>query len=249
MRRPYTDRYRSLDRIWRTAAAFALCAAWSNAAAQVSGTLAAVTDYRYRGVTFSDRRPAAQAGLAYDDASGWYVGGFGSTVHLDPPGLPKSRFQVIGYGGYATRLSSGVSLEAGGAYSLFGGSSDLNWGELFVGAATETISARLHYSPRYFGTSASSVYGEINAAYPLTDAIRLHLHVGLLHYRYAYPYGSLYSIEPTQNIVDGRIGLRADIDRLQVELAWVGVSNHSAAYFITGRNSPNGVVATLSIAF
>jgi hypothetical protein len=53
----------------------------------------------------------------------------------------------------------------------------------------------------------------------------------------------------TQNIIDGRVGLRADIERFQLEVAWVGVSNHSAAYFITGRTSPNGVVATLSIAF
>jgi uncharacterized protein (TIGR02001 family) len=68
-------------------AALLLCAAAQSATAQLSGTLSAVSDYRYRGVTFSDRRPAAQAGLAYDDPSGWYAGAFGSTVRLgSPPG-------------------------------------------------------------------------------------------------------------------------------------------------------------------
>src|SRR3954462_13454357 len=66
-------------------AAILIGAVAGSAAAQLSGTVAGVTDYRYRGVTFSDRRPAAQAGLTYDDASGWYAGAFGSTVRLDPP--------------------------------------------------------------------------------------------------------------------------------------------------------------------
>ena len=229
--------------------ALLLCATAGSVSAQLSGTLAGVTDYRYRGVTFSDREPAAQAGLTHDDASGWYVGAFGSTVKLYPPGRPSSKFQTIAYAGYAMRLASGVSLEVGGDYAAFAGSSDLNYGELFVGAASENLSARIHYSPRYFGTSSRSIYGEINGAYPLIDALYLQAHLGFLRYRYDHPYGSPYGGQSTKNILDGRIGLRADIDRFQLEVAWVGVSDHSAAYFVTGRTSPNGVVATLSIAF
>ena len=76
------------------------------------------------------------------------------------------------------------------------------------------------------------------------------MHAGFLRYRYDSPYGStLYGIPPMQNVFDGRIGLRVDLDRFQLEVAWVGVSNHTAAYLITGRNSPNGVVAALSLSF
>ena len=50
-------------------------------------------------------------------------------------------------------------------------------------------------------------------------------------------------------MIDGRIGLRVDLDMVQLEVAWVGVSNHAAAYLVTGRYSPNGVVAALSISF
>jgi uncharacterized protein (TIGR02001 family) len=220
-----------------------------SAAAQLSGTAAAVTDYRYRGVTFSDRRPAAQAGLAYDDASGWYAGAFGSTVRLDPPGPAAASFQVIAYGGYAARLASGVSFEAGGDYSAFSGANDFNYGELFVGASAQNLSARIHYSPRYFGTASSGVYGEVNASHPLIDSVRLQAHVGFLRYRYHFPYGSLHGVKPTKNIFDGRIGVRADVDRFELEVAWVGVSNHYAGYYITGRKSPNGVAASVSIAF
>jgi uncharacterized protein (TIGR02001 family) len=231
-------------------AALLICAAAESASAQLSGTLSGVTDYRYRGVTFSDRRPAAQAGLTYDDPTGWYVGAFGSTVRLDPPGRPNSRFQAIAYGGYALRLASGVSLEAGADYSAFAKSDDLNYGEAYAGAATENLNARIYFAPRYFGTTSKAFYGEVNAAPPLVGAARLHLHLGFLRYRYVYPYGSpYYGLPPTKGIFDARIGLRADIDPFQLEVAWVGVNKHSAAYFITGRVTPNGVLATLTLSF
>ncbi|MET0682276.1 MAG: TorF family putative porin [Casimicrobiaceae bacterium] len=228
---------------------FLLCVCASGAAAQLSGTLSAVSDYRYRGITFSDRRPAAQAGLTYDDPKGWYAGAFGSTVRLAPPGRSSSNFQTIIYAGYAARLPSGMSVEAGGDYSMFAGTNGLNYGEVFVGGATENLNARIYYSPRYFGQSSKAVYGEINATQPLMDGVRLHLHAGFLRYRYDSPYFALYGIRPTTNVVDGRFGLRVDLDIFQLEIAWVGVSNHSAAYVITGRNSPNGVVAVLSFSF
>ena len=63
--------------------------------------------------------------------------------------------------------------------------------------------------------------------------------------------GSLYGIAPTQNVVDGRIGLRVDLDVVQLEIAWVGVSNHAAAYLVTGGEQPQrrrrvGVVLLLA---
>src|SRR5258705_6522191 len=134
-------RSRSIDGlVLRGAATLLLCACASGAAAQLSGTLSGVSAYRSRGNALSNRMPAAQAGLTYDDPMGWYAGGFGSTVRLKPPGGPSSYFQAITYAGYALRLPSGMSVEAGGDYSAFAGSDDLNYGEFFVGAATDRLS-------------------------------------------------------------------------------------------------------------
>ncbi len=235
--------------VLRGAATLLLCACASSAAAQLSGTLSGVSDYRYRGNTLSDRRPAAQVGLTYDDPKGWYAGGFGSTVRLKPPGGPSSYFQAIAYAGYALRLASGMSVEAGGDYSAFAGSDDLNYGELFVGAATDSLNARIYYSPRYFGESSDATYGEISATQPLIDRVRLHVHAGFVRYRYESPYGLFPRNQPVQRVFDGRIGLRIDLDMFQLEIAWVGVSNHRSAYLITGGSSPNTVVATLSLSF
>src|SRR5438552_816935 len=68
--------------VLRAVATLALCACAGSAAAQLSGTLSGVSDYRYRGNTLTHRLPAAQAGVAYDNPHGWYAGAFGSTVRL-----------------------------------------------------------------------------------------------------------------------------------------------------------------------
>ena len=143
-------------------AALLFCAFAGVATAQVSGTASGVSDYRYRGNTFSDGQPAAQGGVTYDDPNGAYAGVFGSMVRLKPPAGPRSNFQSIVFAGYAKRLSSGISVEAGGDYSAFNGAYDLNYGEFYLGVANDSVSARIYYSPKYFGQSSSAIYGEIN---------------------------------------------------------------------------------------
>lgn len=217
------------------------------ARAQLSGTVSAVSDYRYRGTTLSDRKPAAQFGVNYDAPSGVYVGAFGSTVRLASPA--GANFQFIAFAGYAQRVTPALSLEAGADYALFTGASDDDYGEIFVGAATDTVNARVYYSPRYFGLSANGWYAELNASQPLAERVRLTGHIGFLRASYPTYYGPNYYGLAQQNVVDGRIGVAVDFDVGRVELAWVGVSDKNAAYRITGTSSPNTVVLTLSHSF
>jgi len=224
-------------------AAFIFCAFASSASAQFSGTLSVVSDYRYRGITLSDEKPALQGGLNYDGADGWYAGAFGSTVRLAPPA--GNGVQGIAFGGLAKRLPSGITLEGGGDYSVFSGAANDNYGEVFLGAATDNLSARIYYSPRYFGQAANAVYGELNASQPLVGAFRLLAHVGFLRAQYR----SGYNAAPRKTVVDGRVGVGADFGPFHAEAAWVAVSDGYAAYAITGSGSPNTVVVTLSFAF
>ncbi len=227
----------------RGAAILVFCSLASGAGAQISGTASVVSDYRYRGFTLSDEKPAAQFGVTYDAPLGWYAGAFGSTVRLAPPAGPN--FQAIAFGGFASRLSSGLTLEVGGDYSAFTGAAGDDYGEIFLGAATENASARIYYSPRYFGQPSNAVYGEINGSQPITAAVRLLVHLGFLRTRYE----SGYRTQSGQHAVDGRIGLAADFDACRLELALVGVSAHDAAYRVSGSSSPNTIVLTLSRSF
>ncbi len=232
----------------RGAAALWFCLVATGAGAQISGTASIVSDYRYRGVTLSDQKPAAQIGVTYDHPSGWYAGAFASTVRLAPPAGPG--MQAVAFTGFASTLPSGISVEAGGDYSAFTGAAGYDYGEVYLGVTKENIGARIYFAPRYYGQPANALYVELNGAQPLVDSVRLLVHVGWLSTRTTYPYGP----QVEQHVVDGRIGLGVDVDLFHIELAWVGI-NSSAANNIAnvdyriGGSSPNTVVLTLSRQF
>jgi uncharacterized protein (TIGR02001 family) len=237
-------RRRCLDgRVLQGAAALGLCAFATAASAQFSGTATVVSDYRYRGITLSGKRPAAQLGVTYDNPVGWYVGAFGSTVRFLPP--VDATTQATAFAGFASRVSSGVSIEAGGDYSVFDDASRYNYGNVYLGIATENISGRIYYSPRYFGLAASAVYAEINYTHTLVDRLRWFAHGGFLR----TSADTFYAQSSDRRYVDGRIGLGVDFDQFQAELAWVGISRAYAGYRITNSTSQNTVMLTLSRAF
>jgi uncharacterized protein (TIGR02001 family) len=214
-----------------------------NVSAQVSGTATLVSSYRFRGISLSDDKPAAQLGVTYDDARGWYAGAFASTVQFaDPSG---TELQAVPFVGYTWRTATGVTWEAGADYSFFSGSDqNRSYPELYVGVASEAISARLYYSNRYFGESAATLYGELNGSQLLLDRVRLLAHVGVLQ----STSGDLYYHGP-ERLFDGRVGIGLDFEPFNVQLSWVGINAASATYPITGTQSRNGPVLTLSWSF
>ena len=74
----------------------------ADVAAQVSGTASLVSNYRFRGISLSDDKPAAQLGITYDDAQNWNAGVFASTVKFATPS--SLELQAIPFVGYALRI-------------------------------------------------------------------------------------------------------------------------------------------------
>jgi uncharacterized protein (TIGR02001 family) len=210
------------------------------AAAQVSGTVSVVSDYRYRGVSFSDDKPAAQLGLNYDDPSGLYFGLFASTIRFASP--PNSGAQTIVYAGYAHRTASGLTFEAGADCGVFFLGRSYRYPEVYVAIAADNVSARLSYASRYYFGDADTFYAEVNGTMPLADRVRLVAHVGALRS------DSNGQYESPGVIFDGRAGVAVGFDAFTVQLAWVGVSSN-AAYPIAGTTRRHTAVLSVSVAF
>ena len=127
------------------------------ALADFSASIALVSDYRFRGVSLTDRQPAVQAGLAYDHSSGLFAGVFASNVDLDAGGAGLGG-QL--YGGYVWRWGAGLSSDLGVVRYFFAGSAEIrtnDYTELFAGLSMESFSARLSLTPSYFGGGAPGV--------------------------------------------------------------------------------------------
>lgn len=94
-------------------------AAGPAAAGELSGSVTAVTDYVFRGVSQSDGDPAIQGGLTWSAANGFYVGGWASTGSFGRDGS----VEFDPYIGYATEWH-GIKLELSGIYYAFPGADD-----------------------------------------------------------------------------------------------------------------------------
>lgn len=102
----------------------------------ISGNAAVTTDYRFRGVSFSDEDIAIQGGIDIGHESGFYVGIWGSSLEEDadevllfgtPTATSPSIFKTGNFGhteidvyiGWSGEVSSGVEVDVGVLYYLY----------------------------------------------------------------------------------------------------------------------------------
>lgn len=212
------------------------------ARAQVTGSVAVVSDYRFRGVSLSDENPALQLGVAYDHASGLYAGAFASTVSLaDQTGRNG---QLLSYVGYARRLRSGSTWEVGAVYSAFF-SSTYDYPEMYWGFASGNVSGRLYYAPDYFGQGRHGLYAELNGARPLRDRVRLIGHIGVLHVEGR----GEESVASDHNQFDIRAGIDVDFDAASIQLSWVASDGINGSYPVSENRKRHAFVLSLSRSF
>ncbi len=215
----------------------------TGALAQVSATIAAVSDYRFRGVSLSGQKPALQVSVGYDDPRGWYGGLFGSTVQLADESSTTG--QAIGFAGVTTPLAGGFNWDLGADFSAFSRGHDYDYAEVYAGIGSASLSARVHYSPDYFGASRSSWYGELDANHALGNGLVIAGHLGIL-----VPNGSGYAAPGSvRNPLDAQLSVGGDVAGLHVRIGWVGTNGGGAGYPVYGNQRRNTVVVSATLSF
>ncbi len=211
--------------------------------AQVSGTASLLSDDRFRGVSLTQGHFAAQLDVACDHPSGLYAGAFASNVEFDP--AIGQEAQGIAYAGYARRLRSGWSLDAGAAYSDFSNDADYRYWELHAGVASDTFSARLYFSPNYFGGSIHTVYAELNGSYRLTERFRAVGHAGLLQ---AFA-GATDQSGGSHPHADFLAGVEYRMQPFSVQVARVFSDGASSIYPVNGSHTHGVLTLRVSMGF
>jgi uncharacterized protein (TIGR02001 family) len=190
------------------------------AAAQVRASAEIASDARFRGRSVSENQPVAGLDVAYDAASGLYAGVAGDIAATSHHGVQP--LSVREYAGWAHRLDAGPTLDLGLTHAnyteYYGGQGATQYGEAYVGVTARRLTARLSYSPSYFGSRIRTLYGEVASAVQPAPNWRLSAHAGVLtRVGGASP---APGVGPTQ--YDWRVGLARAIRSFQVELAWSG---------------------------
>jgi uncharacterized protein (TIGR02001 family) len=206
--------------------------------AQVSASVAALSDYRFRGISQSDRKPALQAALAFDHATGLFASAFASSV--DFGGVSDANVETVLAAGYAARVHADLSWEAGIVYYRYPGSRaerETDYAEVFAGVTWRDVNARLYVAPDYFGGGRSALYAELNATFALSERLAVTAHAGFGRVTGRY------------NRIDVRTSISIDLRHATLELAAVATDIPSAECPLGPKACRPGVVAVLSRSF
>ena len=153
--------------------------------AQSSGDFTAnaavVSDYRFRGLSQTFRKPALQGGADYVARQGWYVGTWASMIE-DAQYPDGAGIEWDVYGGYKMDLGAGWTLDVGLLQYMYPGAGSYNTLEAYVGASWDWFAVKYSHGLRksYFGMedARNSGYIDMTATYPLSPGLNVIAHVG-----------------------------------------------------------------------
>jgi len=141
---------------------------------QVTGNVAILSDYLYRGISQTSEHPALQGGIDYAYTPyGFYIGGWGSNVDF------AGSLELNLYGGFAGEFSNGITWDTGGLYCIYPGSNaepEENFAEVYFHTGytfdmtyEPALGAGVAYSPDFFGEDGDAVYvyGSLDFSLPL----------------------------------------------------------------------------------
>lgn len=210
----------------------------------LTGNFGIYSQYIFRGLTQTDRKPAFQGGFDYAHASGFYLGTWGSNISwLHDAGVVNhgASLEWDFYGGYRTTFADDWGVDAGVLYYYYPGSyidgvTRPDTTELYVAGSWKWLSLKYSHSvSNTFGVpdSHNSGYLDLSANYPLTDALTLNAHVGRQEYRGRT---NGFDNSDTLNYTDWKLGLTYAVSGWNVGAYYTDTNAKDAGYTLAGRN-------------
>ena len=232
-------------RLAPTALAAALAAAAGAAQADISGNVTLATDYRFRGVSQTDKQMALQGGLDWSHASGFYVGTWASNVDSNffsgTSTDPQLEWDL--YAGFSGELGK-LGYDLGVIRYVYPGYDKANTTELHVGVSyglsdSVSVGADLYYSPElnFIGVDKSAWYFAVNGEVGLPQGFTLSASVGR-------SFGDAYDTASTDAYTDWSVGLSKDVAGVTLGLSWIGTDDNGEDNF--GRVAEDTFVFSVS---
>jgi uncharacterized protein (TIGR02001 family) len=209
----------------------------------LTGNVAIVSDYRYRGISQTDKKPAIQGGFDFAHKSGFYLGNWNSNVSGFGT-APSGNVEMDFYGGYKFE-AVGISFDVGTIYYYYPGSvpfsptgasktPEINTHEIYVGMGYGPVSLKVSntLSDGYFGLGKNSftgygsakgtLYYDLTVSHEIAAKTVLSAHVGYLDL------DGDTSAEPFK-LTDYRVGVAYDAGFATIGLNYVGNDINSVA--------------------
>ncbi|MCJ0765479.1 TorF family putative porin [Variovorax terrae] len=218
----------------------------------LSYNIGAVTEYRYRGISQTGKKPALQGGIDFAHKSGFYLGTWGSTISwikdsTANPNTTKGPIEIDLYGGYKGSITDSVSFDVGGLQYWYAGNNlgntagfaNANTFELYGALSFGPVTAKYSQSTtNLFGTpnSKGSGYFDLSATFDLGNGFSIVPHIGS------------QTIKNATSYTDYSLALNKDFDGLVVSATLVGTnwsSKQGFDYTLPGTGTKNLAGSTL----
>lgn len=171
------------------------------------------SDYVFRGISQTSRKPTIQGGIDYEHGTGLYVGTWASNVDFGSETdatEAKSKFNL--YGGFSSEIGgTGVGYDIGALryyYPGLGGSDDFN--ELYGSLSYRYFSIGIAHSGNFLNSGEKATYYNVGFEYGLPYDITLMAHAG--YQNLDSTLGDSYK--------DYLVGVSKAIFDLEVSLTW-----------------------------
>lgn len=202
----------------------------------LSANAAIVSDYRFRGISLSDKDPAVQGGFDVGHSSGFYIGTWGSSIEaVGNPVTGTSEMELDIYGGYGGQIGD-LSTDIGFLAYLYPGSEGTHYFELYgsVGGQMNNFAWTLGaaYVWDQDNTGDDNIYIYLDGGMPLGDTgLSLSTHL-------AFEDGAFGNDK-----WDWSAGLSYDFEQFSISVSYVDTNIENS------RTAKGGVVAMLSASF
>lgn len=237
----------------------------------VAGSVAATTDYRFRGVTQSSNNPAIQGGFTINHESGAYLALWGSSVDFNIHGVSAETDASLGYTNkisfspsYSATYDVGVTHYGyvgakTNAVNPYNGKTGLAFTELYgklIFPETllkgDSVTVGVNYSPDYWGRTDDFWYFNLGYSAPIADTG--FTGIASVGYNKLKNKDSLSVVAggpgTDDSYIDYKFGVQYTVLGVTAELAGVGTDISTSGMTDAGKKPYDlGAVFTLSKTF
>lgn len=207
------------------------------------------SEYIYRGIGQTNRKPAIQGGFDYAHSSGVYLGTWASNVSwlTDGNSTVSNSIEMDFYGGYKATFGD-FGLDIGGIYYYYPGTGanpaliSAKNGELYIGGSWGPLTAKYNYAVTdFFGApdSNGSWYLNVAASHDFGNGFGIN---GSIGYQALKGGAKVVQINGTvvDSITDWKLGGTYTVDGWVMGLAYISTNRNLAGYTSPGKNISNG---------
>jgi uncharacterized protein (TIGR02001 family) len=199
-----------------------------------SANIGVFSDYRFRGISQTNKDAALQGGIDYSHSSGFYLGNWNSNVSDNV--ILDGNVEIDLYGGFKFEPVKDLVLDLGVLQYYYpsaevDATTDYDTTEVYIGATYKWFSAKYSHavSDDVFGLTnqRGSYYLDLNANFEIANKTTLNLHVGRMKFD-----DNALDVSYT----DWKVGVTYDLGFASLGLAYIDTNAGSFYTSTTGRN-------------